>query len=136
MKHQNIDELGAVAEIVPFDIRRKLSRRERLERWADVLDDNPGKLNALTRVEYMKPAERPQARVDNSPLEVAFKDSILREGGLTGDRLGDAIAFFQLSDRQAHRLFCDCHYAGSMTGAGLAVRLRRIAQGGWRAWFA
>lgn len=136
MKHQNIDELGAVAEIVPFEIRRKLSRRERLERWADVLDDNPGKLNALARIEYMRPAERPQARVANSPLEVAFNDPVLREGGLTGDRLGDAMAFFELSDRQAHRLFCDCHYAGSMTGAGLAVRLRRIAQGGWRAWFA
>ncbi len=136
MKHQNIDQLGAVAEIVPFEIRKKLSRRERLERWAEVLDANPCKLNALNRIEYMGPKERPQARVDNSPLEVAFKDPMLREDGLTGDRLGDAMAFFQLSDRQAHRLFCDCHYAGSMTGSGLAVRLRRIAQGGWRAWFA
>jgi len=136
MKHQNIDELGAVAEIVPFETTRKLSRRERLERWADLLDANPGRLNALTRIEYMGPRERPQARVDNSPLEVAFKDPILREDGLAGDRLGDAMAFFQLSDRQAHRLFCDCHYAGSMTGTGLAVRLRRVAQGGWRAWFA
>jgi hypothetical protein len=136
MKHQNIDQLGAVAQIVPFETAKKLSRRERLERWADVLDGNPGKLNALTRIEHMGPRERPQARVDNSPLEVAFKDPILREDGLTGDRLGDAMAFFQLSDRQAHRLLCDCHYAGSMTGTGLAVRLRRIAQGGWRAWFA
>ena len=136
MKHQNIDELGAVAEIVPFEAATKLSRRARLERWADVLDANPGRLNALTRIEYMGPRERPQARVDNSPLEVAFKDPILREDGLAGDRLGDAMAFFQLSDRQAHRLFCDCHYAGSMTGTGLAVRLRRVAQGGWRAWFA
>ena len=46
------------------------------------------------------------------------------------------MAFFELSDRQAHRLFCDCHYSGSMTGAGLAARLRRLAQGGIRAWFA
>jgi|SRR3954467_9322774 hypothetical protein len=136
MKHQNIDQLGAIAEIVPFEPQEKLTRRQRLERWADILDRNPGKLNALTRIEYMKPTERPQARVDNSPLEVAFKDPMLREDGLTGDRLGDAMAFFELSDRQAHRLFCDCHYSGSMTGAGLAMRLRRIAQGGWRAWFA
>ena len=60
MKHQKIDELGAVAEIVPFEIAKKMSRRERLERWADVLDQNPGKLNALTRIEYLTRAERPR----------------------------------------------------------------------------
>jgi hypothetical protein len=136
MKHQNIDDLGAVAEIVQFDSHKKMSRRERLERWADVLDANPGKLNALTRIEYMARGERPAARADNSPLEVAFKDPVLRRDGLDGDRLGDVMAFFEISDRQAHRLFCDCHYSGSMTGPGLATRLRRLAQGGIRAWFA
>src|ERR1700752_4491764 len=136
MKNQNMNDLGAVAEIVPFEITRKLSRRERLERWADLLDRNPGKLNALTRIEYLTRTERPEARADNSPLEVAFKDPVLRQDGLTGDRLGDAMAYFELSDRHAHRLFCDCHYAGSMTGAGLAARLRRLAKGGIRARFA
>ena len=136
MKHQKIDELGAVAEIIPFEIRKKLSRRERLERWAEILDENPGKLNALTRIEYLTRAERLEAWADNSPLEVAFKDPVLRQDGLAGDRLGDAMAFFELSHRRAHQLFCDCHYSGSMTGAGLALRLRRLAQGGIRAWFA
>jgi hypothetical protein len=136
MKQQNIDQLAAVAEIVQFEPRQKLTRRQRLERWADILETNSGKLNALTRIEYMKAPERSEARVDNSPLEVAFKDAMLREDGLSSDRLGDAIDFFGLSDRQAHRLLCDCHYSGSMTGPGLAMRLRRIAQGGWRAWFA
>jgi hypothetical protein len=136
MKHQDIDQLGAIAEIVQFEPPEKLTRRQRLERWADILDRNPGKLNALTRIELMKLTERSRARVDNSPLEIAFKDPMLREDGLTGDCLGDAMVFFGLSDRQAHRLLCDCHYSGSMTGAGLAPRLRRIAQGGWRAWFA
>ena len=136
MKHQDIDELAAVAEIMPFEICTKLSRRERIERWAGVLEKNPGKLNALARIEHMPRAERPHARADNSPLEIAFNDPVLREDGLAGDRLGDAMEFFGLSNRQAHRLFCDCHYLGSMTGARLAVRLRRLAQGGLRAWFA
>jgi hypothetical protein len=61
---------------------------------------------------------------------------VLREEGLTGDRLGEAMRFFDLSDRQAHRLFCDCHYHGAMTGTGLSARLRTIAKGGLRAWFA
>lgn len=135
MKHQRIDQLGAVAEVIPFGIAG-MSRRERLQRWADLLDKIPGKLNALTRIEYLPAAERLEARADNSPLQVAFKDPVLREEGLSGDRLGEIMSFFELSDRQAHRLFCDCHYHGSMTGAGLAARLRLIAKGGIRAWFA
>ena len=65
-----------------------------------------------------------------------LQDPVLRRDGLASDRLGDAMAFFELSNRQAHRLFCDCHYSGNMTGAGLAARLRRLAQGGIRTWFA
>ena len=135
MKHRNMEELGAVAEVVPFNIA-KMSRRERLQRWADLLDRIPGKLNALTRIEYLPAAERHEARADNSPLEVAYRDPVLRDEGLAGDRLGEVMRFFDLSDRQAHRLFCDCHYHGTMTGTGLAARLRLIAQGGIRSWFA
>ena len=135
MKHHRLEELGAVAEVVPFNIT-KMSRRERLDRWANLLDRIPGKLNALTRIEYLPAAERLEARADNSPLEVAFKDPVLREEGLSGDRLGEVMRFFDISDRQAHRLFCDCHYHGQMTGVGLAQRLRLIAKGGIRAWFA
>ena len=83
MKHQNIDQLGVIAEIVQFKPQEKLTRRQRLERWADMLDRHPGKLNALIRIEHMKPTERPQARVDNSPLEIAFKDPMLREDEAT-----------------------------------------------------
>jgi hypothetical protein len=135
MKHRNMEELGTVAEVVPFNIA-KMSRRERLQRWANLLDKIPGKLNALTRIEYLPAAERLEARADNSPLEVAYRDPVLRDEGLSGDRLGEVMRFFDLSDRQAHRLFCDCHYHGTMTGTGLAARLRLIAQGGIRSWFA
>lgn len=135
MKHHKMEDLGAVAEVVRFSVTR-MSRKERLQRWADLLERIPGKLNALTRIEYLPAAERLEARADNSPLEIAFCDPVLREEGLTGDRLGEAMRFFDLSDRQAHRLFCDCHYSGTMTGTGLAARLRTIAKGGLRAWFA
>ena len=134
MKHQNMNELGEIAEVVPF--RTRMSRAERLERWATLLEHHAGKITALTRIEYLPPAERLQARADSSPLAIAFKDPVLREEGLAGDRLGDAMEFFELTDRQAHRLFCDCHYYGTMTGSGLASRLHAVAKGGLRAWFA
>ena len=39
-----------------------------------------------------------------------------------------------MSDEDAHRLLCDCHYMGSLTGRNLAARLRRYAAGGVLAW--
>jgi hypothetical protein len=40
------------------------------------------------------------------------------------------MTFFELTEGQAHRLLCDCHYLGTMTGARLAARLRATAKGG------
>ena len=65
MKHQNMNELGEIAEVVPF--RTRMSRAERLERWATLLEHHAGKITALTRIEYLPPAERLQARADSSP---------------------------------------------------------------------
>ena len=54
--------------------------------------------------------------------------------------LGDVMDFFELSDRDAHWLLCDCHHVGTMTGDSLAKRLRHHARwsqfrAGWRETF-
>jgi hypothetical protein len=72
----------------------------------------------------------------NSLLAVAYKDPVLRTEGLASDRLGDAKAFFALTDDEAHHLLCDCHYRGTMMSSGVAARLRSYAnrgtaQGAW-----
>jgi hypothetical protein len=66
-------------------------------------------------------------RGDATPLTVAYRDTVLREEGLTSDRLGDAMAFFALTERQSHRLLCHCHYYGGMTATGVAARVRSVA---------
>jgi hypothetical protein len=127
MKHQNPNEMIPNAEaFMSHGVGAKLSRRERLARWANVLEAQ-GPLNALMRIEYLSPAERRAYRGVDTPLTVAFNDPVLREAGLGSDGLGDAMDFFGLSDREAHHLLCDCHYLGGMTGSGLAHRLRRHA---------
>lgn len=129
MKHQNPNEMLPNAEaFISPRTAAKLSRHERLTRWADVLEGY-GSLNALMRIEYLAPAERRAYHGVNTPLTVAFDDPILREAGLRGDRLGDVMDFFELSDKDAHHLLCDCHYLGGMTGSGLAHRLRHQAGG-------
>lgn len=141
MKHQDPRELIGNAEAVPLaDGLVRMSRRERLERWADALATHGGQLNALRQIEYLRPAERRAYRGENTPLTVAFSDPVLREEGLKGETLGEAMDFFELNEIDAHTLFCDCHYHGTMTGSGLSARLRSYVRrsavnrvGFWRA---
>ncbi|HTH17576.1 MAG TPA: hypothetical protein VL974_13045 [Magnetospirillum sp.] len=133
MQHQDLDRIQGVKSLDPmFSATQRparLSRGERLNRWADLLDAQAGRpLRALEDVEYVSPAVRRDLRKEDSPLAVAFADPQLRADGLTGDRLGDAMDYFGLSERQAHWLLCDCHYGGRMTASEVAARVRDEAR--------
>lgn len=130
MQHQDLDRIRGVKSLEPmFGPTTKLSRSERLTHWADLLDSMAGRpLRALEDVEYVSPAVRRDMRKEDSPLAVAFADPVLRTDGLAGDRLGDAMDYFGLSERQAHWLLCDCHYGGRMTASEVAARVRDEAR--------
>lgn len=130
MEHKTLDEIKRVAQVIPLGTApRKMSRRERLERWATMIERYEGRqLRPLMRVEFLPEQERMLLRGDDTPLTVAYQDPILREEGLASDRFGDALKFFDLTEREAHYLLCDCHYYGTMTPAGVAARVRSIAQ--------
>jgi hypothetical protein len=131
MKHQNPHDLGPIAEVVSMGPESKtMSRSERLERWATVLERHEGRLTALQRVEFLRRQERAAARADGSPVEIAYRDPILRAEGLAGDRFRDAMDFFDLTRDEAHYLLCDCHYRGTMTGKAVADRLHSYANRG------
>ncbi|MDQ6437235.1 hypothetical protein RB623_24550 [Mesorhizobium sp. LHD-90] len=131
MKHLIPDEIISTAELIPL-IRKPSTPGERLEMWAKALERHAGPLNALRRIEHLPPDELRAYRAGNTPLTVAFNDPVLRAEGLKGDSLGDAMDFFDLSNRDTHWLLCDCHYQGAMTGAGLAKLVRRHARGSER----
>lgn len=125
MKYEHVDELGLKAVIFsPKTEGRKLSRQERIERWATLLEQHQGRLVPFVGIEYLSYDARRALRVNNSPLALAFGDPILRNDGLSTDTLGEGTAYFGLSKQQAHRLLCDCHYSGTMTGKEVASRLR------------
>ena len=105
-----------------------MTRRDRLERWAVVLED--AKLANLTPfrdVELLPPGEREGLRAANSPLSLAYNDPALRRAGLGSDRFGDGAAFFGLSRHQAHRVLCSCGYFGTMRAGEVARRIRALA---------
>jgi len=127
MKHQPIHEIDGLADVAQVE-GQTLSRRDRLQRWADLLSRDPHRqLKALSRVEFYAERERALLRGENTPISVAAADPVLREAGLHGDTLGDAQSFFELSAAEAHYLLCDCHFPGQMDAEGVAHRIRQIA---------
>ena len=131
MKHETLDALKLRAELLSSSSEiARMSRRERLRRWADVVEQHSGQLRPFFRIEYLTPAERRDLRGEDTPLTVAFSDPILRADGLRSDRLGDGLAYFDIPEHVGHRLLCDCHYNGAMTNENVASRLRSLAAGG------
>lgn len=127
MEHRTFEDLQKLATTLP--IHGTMSRRQRLERWAMVLEEAPERpLKLLRQVEYLSAAMRASMRADGSPLELAFADPVLRQNGLTGDTLGEAESFFSLSGRHVHYLLCDCYFQGSVNAGLVASRIRAVAR--------
>ncbi len=128
MKLKTLEELKRVAEVRPPLTRDRMSKRQRLERWAKVLELAPQRhLRSLFETEYMWPRRRYALREDNSPLTVAFEDPVLRAEGLESDRYGDALKFFELSDDELHHIVCYCHHGPTMAPKAVAHRVRAAA---------
>lgn len=128
MEHKPLDDIRQVADLRTEPPRTPMTRRERLARWAELLEGDPQRrLKTLEEIELVPKAERYQMRADGSPLTVAFEDPVLRREGLGSDRLGDAIAFFELTDRQVHRVLCSCLNGRTMESGIAGQRVRAIA---------
>lgn len=128
MKYQSIENVAAEAALTLVEAP-VLSRRQRLERWAELLERDPHRrLRALMRVEFVPEWDRAGIRADDTPISVAFADPLLRAAGLAGDTFGDARKFFELSSEDAHALLCDCHYYGRMDGETVARRIRWVTR--------
>ena len=126
MEYKPLEEITAVAEVAtrPPCV---MSRAERIRRWIDVLEADPRRpLHALLEVEYLPADDRLRYRSEASPLTVAFEDPVLRAQGLRSDSFGDALQFFELSERQLHHAFCSCHVGMRLQAADAAIRLRGL----------
>jgi hypothetical protein len=126
MEHRPLSDLGHVADLKPSQTI-VLSKRERLDRWAELLERDPDcVLRTLDEIEWKPKAVRRALRADNSALTVAFNDPVMRAAGLSSDRFGDAVDFFQISEHDAHIVLCSCHGGDSMRAEEAARRVRGI----------
>ena len=123
MKHQTLDQLHAVAEV--NTAKPVMSRTQRLERWAQLLEREPRRLlTALAGTEYRAPVDRDVMRGAGSPISVALADPILHDEGLKDDSYGEAKRFFELTDRQLHEIVCYCHVGAVMQSSRAALSVR------------
>lgn len=123
MKHQTIEQLQTIAEVGQG--QPPMSRSERLERWAELLEQDPGRrLSTLHQTEYQSADVRARMRSDNSPFTVALKDPVLRSAGLKDDSYGEAKRFFDMSDEQLHEVICYCHFGATVNATTVARRIR------------
>ncbi|UVK46730.1 hypothetical protein BPNPMPFG_002435 [Mesorhizobium sp. AR07] len=130
MKHQTRDQLHAIAEIESLTRYSIMTRTQRIERWAELLEQYPGRcLGALPGTEYLSPEARDNARAEGSPITVAFEDPVLRALGLKDDSYGEAKRFFELANWQLHGIVCYCHVGGTMQAQWAADRVRATIRG-------
>jgi hypothetical protein len=131
MKYRSLEQIAPDADV---HLGLGMSRRERLERWAELLERQPDRpLCAIEGTEFGGRREREAKRADNSPLTVASEDPVLRAEGLRGDRVGDAVEFFDLREDQVHYLVCYCHHGQTVSPGTVAARLRMMARQNQRA---
>jgi len=129
MEYKPLDEIRGVVDILPAWLRTPaLSKGERLECWVEALKREGGRrLKTLFEIEHAPPTEWAALRADDSPLSVAFDDQRLRAEGLAGDTVGDAIAFFGISEAELHNILCFCYYGETMSADVAAMRVGVVA---------
>ncbi len=129
MKHVDIVSAEAFAVAIPI----KMTRREKLLRWAKLVRENGdyfgGYLALYSGLEYW-----PRRLLDSTfpvageptAFAIAMTDGILREQGLpkTPSILG-IMQFFELTQRQLHEFSCDC--GGHLTKDEIADRIISLA---------
>jgi hypothetical protein len=127
MQHKTLSEVRAEADVIN---PAAITRREKLERWAELLSARgAARLKTLTNVEYALPAHRGPMREDNSILSVAYADPVFRAAGLKDDTYGEAMRFFELGHGSMHKLVCRCHLGSYVSSEKMGARMRRMAQG-------
>jgi hypothetical protein len=131
MQYKTLDTLQRVAAVhLAVEAKNKptttMTRTERLERWANVLDQMGGTVATLHETEHKLPEVRAAMRMNSSAIAAAYRDPILRGAGLRGDTYGEALRFFEIDDKQLHDVICYCHMGERMNAVTAAIRVRKI----------
>jgi hypothetical protein len=104
-----------------------VTKRQRLQRFANVIRSDPRvPLHLFINLEYRDAGEWKYLAHPGSAFALAAKDSVLHDAGLTGDSVGDAQRFFDLSREELAEFSGVC--GGSMLSKKSQTALRLISR--------
>jgi hypothetical protein len=103
-----------------------MTRSEKLERWATLIEAYPHLVALFDRLEHMRPIDRERAQVTGSAFSLAARDPVLKDAGLAGGTVGDVKKFFELSDDELHAFSCNC--GGGIDNFEMARRIRLLKE--------
>ena len=118
MQHLQQDQLMAMAQPIP------MSRDDKLDRWATLVERSSEPVRTFHGLEYQSQHKLDQLAAPHSAFAIAAGDPVLKEAGLIGDKVGDAMRFFELSNTDVHDLSCDCF--GHISNRRVANRIRGL----------
>lgn len=127
MKHVDVQDITTTAAPVMI----KMTRRERLRRWADLIRNIRGcPIYIYHRLEYETDQylNDPRAVLTGdypNAFTIALKDPVLQAEGLKGGSIADVQKFMELTKEQLHEFSCDC--GGHISNDEMARRIERIA---------
>jgi hypothetical protein len=91
MQHLSQNQIMALAQPLP------MSRDEKLERWAALIERTSDRVFIFHRLEYRSQYDLDRTANPRSAFAVAARDPVLKEAGLTRDTVGNGMKFFELS---------------------------------------
>ena len=103
MVHNGFGARASEAALQAVSVGPQMSKSERLHRWADNLELRT-QLDPTEDGGFPARHQRLPTPAASSPLAVACEDWAFRAEGLQGDRVGDALAFFDLSEHELQRV--------------------------------
>ncbi|MHC2536941.1 hypothetical protein [Bradyrhizobium diazoefficiens] len=118
----------AIAELVSA-VLVKMTREQKLLRWAELIRRHPGPLALFHGIEYMSRFDLNNVRITSGhpfALSVAQADPVFQAEGLAAETtLADALNFFEVTQHEAHAFSCDC--GGAISNTDQAARIERLA---------
>ena len=118
MQHLSHDQITAMTQPIP------MSRDDKLERWASLIERSSERIFIFHRLEYRSHDELARLANPGSAFAIAAADPVLKVAGLNSECVGEGMRFFELSKDDVHAFSCDC--SGSISNSSMAGRVRGL----------
>lgn len=126
MRHMDQAELTALSVPIP------MSRNDRLERWASLVESHPHPVALFSNMErwagWLLDCDLADpgvtGRAGANAFSLAAADPIFTAAGLSRASAREAMRFFELNQAELHAFSCDC--GGTISNGEMARRIRSL----------